>query len=159
MDASGFDRYARDYDGILNEALAVSGEDRTFFSVGRIGWLARRLARLRFVPQTVMDYGCGTGDSAPHLLDLLKARKVVGVDVSLDSLEIAHQRGDSLPSEYFLPEEYEPRGLMDLVYCNGVLHHMPPSRRSDVASYVAACLRPAGILSGRTTLGIPARGT
>lgn len=146
-EGTDFDSYVRDYDRILNEGLVVSGEDRTFFAIGRISWLAGRLARLSFTPKTVMDYGCSTGSSTPHLLDLLRAQTVVGLDVSPESLQVARQSHPSLPSEYFSPDQYEPNGSMDLVYCNGVFHHVPPSRRATIAGYIADCLRPGGIFS------------
>ncbi|NQT20434.1 MAG: class I SAM-dependent methyltransferase [Planctomycetes bacterium] len=142
-----FDPYVRDYDRILNEGLGVSGEDRTFFAIGRISSLAGCLSRLSFAPKIVMDYGCGTGGSTPHLLDLLRAQTVVGLDVSPKSLQVARQIHASLPSEYLSPDQYEPRASIDLVYCNGLFHHVRPSRRPAIARYVADCLRPGGIFS------------
>ena len=142
-----FDSYVQDYDRILNEGLAISGENRAFFAIGRISWLARRLARLSFTPKTVLDYGCGTGSSTSHLLDLLGAQAVIGLDVSPESLQVARQIHAALPSEYLSPDQYEPRGSIDLVYCNGVFHHVRPSHHAAIARYIADCLRPGGIFS------------
>ena len=35
-----FDKYAEDYDAVLSQGLSVSGEDKTYFALKRIAWLA-----------------------------------------------------------------------------------------------------------------------
>ena len=87
-----FDSYACDYDAALSRGLAVSGEDKLFFAEQRIVWLSRCLAQLGMAPRLVLDYGCGTGTAAPYLVDVLGAKRVVGVDVSAKSLEIARNK-------------------------------------------------------------------
>ena len=147
IEGTDFDPYTEDYDRILNEGLAVSGENREFFAIGRIAWLAKRLAQLPCAPKTVVDYGCGTGDSAPHLLEILGAESVVGIDISPKSLEVARQRYTTPACKFFSPDEYVPQGSIDVVYCNGVLHHVDRPGRLRIARYIAACLRPRGVVS------------
>lgn len=83
--------------------------------------------------QIILDYGCGPGNDIFRFLILNKARKVIGVDVSLKALELARQRlslykispdrleliqcSDSID---FLPIEGES---IDHINCAGVLHH------------------------------------
>jgi SAM-dependent methyltransferase len=142
-----FDVYAGDYDAALNRGLSVSGEDKTFFAEQRVRWLARCLEKLAIVPKTVLDYGCGTGTATPYLINLLGAESVVGVDLSAKSLEVARQHHSGLPATYMLTSEYMPRGSIDLVFCNGVFHHIPMDERSECAAYIAKCLRPGGIFA------------
>ena len=146
-DVNTFDAYAHDYDAALNRGLAVSGEDKTFFATGRIRWLSRCLARRQFAPQTVLDYGCGTGTATPLFLDILRAERVVGVDLSARSLEVARRTHEGLPVEYRLTDQYVPEGTIDLAFCNGVFHHVAPHERGRVADYIARCLRPGGLLA------------
>jgi len=146
-DTPTFDGYAHDYDAALNRGLAVSGEDKTFFAKGRIIWLSRCLAHLDFAPRTVLDYGCGTGTATPLFLDTLRAQRVVGVDVSAKSLEVARRTHQGLPVEYRLIDQYVPDGTIDLAFCNGVFHHVAPHERGQVADYIARCLRPGGLLA------------
>jgi hypothetical protein len=68
---SGFDSYAHDYDAALNRGLAVSGEDKEFFARGRVFWLSLCLKELQFVPEVVLDFGCGIGTATPLFYDLL----------------------------------------------------------------------------------------
>ncbi len=79
MEPTEFDFVVEDYDAQLNRGLSVSGEDRAFFSVGRIKWLAQCLARLQFTAARVLDFGCGTGLAARSFLEILGAQSVVGV--------------------------------------------------------------------------------
>jgi SAM-dependent methyltransferase len=144
---SGFDSYAHDYDTALNRGLAVSGEDKTFFAKGRILWLSRCLKKLGFAPRSVLDYGCGTGTATPFFIDILRAESAVGVDLSAKSLEVARQAHAGLPLEYALTSDYTPTGSIDLAFCNGVFHHVPPEKRAETAQYIAACIRPGGLFA------------
>jgi SAM-dependent methyltransferase len=43
--------------------------------------------------------------------------------------------------------EYQPRAAVDLAFCNGVFHHIPPKDRAEAVRYVSGCLRPGGLFS------------
>jgi SAM-dependent methyltransferase len=140
-----FDAYARDYEHALNQGLAVSGESRDFFLHGRVAWLKRRLDELKVHVHRAMDYGCGTGTSVGELRTLLGAPDVVGVDLS--SEEIAVARRDVPVGRFFVTHEFVPAGDRDLVYCNGVFHHVPIAERSGAIGYVFKALRPGGLFA------------
>lgn len=142
-----FDSFAEDYDAALNRGLAVSGEGKTYFAQGRIVWLSRCLRQLDLSPQSVLDYGCGTGTATPLFVDILKAQSVVGVDVSARSLEVARRTHGGPAVEYALISDYAPRATNDLAFCNGVFHHIAPIDRLDALRYIAGCLRPGGIFA------------
>ena len=86
---ASFDSCARRYEEELGKGLAVSGESRDYFCRGRVEWLSRRLREIDRRISTVLDFGCGTGDAVPHLLGHRHAVRVVGVDVSRGSLQVA----------------------------------------------------------------------
>jgi SAM-dependent methyltransferase len=142
-----FDRFADNYDDTLNQALAASGEGKEFFARGRVEWLARCLGEDRGRPRSVLDYGCGTGDTTVLLRELLQCESVVGLDVSARALERAtHAHGS--PTCRFLPfSQYAPEASVDVVYCNGVFHHIPVAERSAAVDYIHRCLRPGGIFA------------
>jgi SAM-dependent methyltransferase len=144
---AAFDSYAQDYDAALNQGLALSGEDKLFFARSRVALLADCLERLGFRPETVLDYGCGTGTSTPFFFKLLKVGSVIGVDPSAGSLEVAERLHASLPSRYLTPDQNTPSGSVDLAFCNGVFHHILPAERGAAVKYVADCLRPGGIFA------------
>lgn len=144
---SDFDCYAESYDRTLNEGLAVSGEDRRYFAEGRVKWLADCLQRLRLAPSIVIDYGCGTGSNSPLLLNSLAAKKVIGIDASARSIQVARRDFGSERIQFSSLQEFEPDGDADLVYCNGVFHHIPPHERSSALQFLDRTLRPGGLFS------------
>ena len=147
MNHTDFDAYAENYEAELNRGLSISGEDRAFYARGRIEWLGKCLERLQFVPTRVLDFGCGTGLATPFFLELLGAKSVVGLDSSTKSLAVAQCAHARLPVEFKLTIEYKPDGAVDLAFCNGVFHHVPPNERLQVAQYIADCLRPGGLFA------------
>ena len=142
-----FDTYAKNYEGALQRGIAISGEDSAFFAKGRIEWLKMCMQKLNRVAHTVLDYGCGIGSATPFLFESLGAKSVVGVDLSQEALNVARRSYRSFPVEYKLINDLEPRRNFDLVFCNGVFHHIPPNERSVAIQYIANHLRPRGIFS------------
>jgi SAM-dependent methyltransferase len=141
-----FDAYAAEYDAALARGIAISGEDKNYFARGRVVWLARCLARLEKLPHVAMDFGCGTGSATPFLLNELNVDSLLGVDASVQSLAIARQKHGK--GARFVPlAEYRPEGLFDLVFCNGVFHHISPSDRVAAVDMLHSSLRPGGVLA------------
>lgn len=143
-----FDAHADGYDAVLNRGLGLTGEGREFYARGRVRWTARCLSRQRFKPQTVLDFGCGTGDTVPLLRECLRPQRVVGVDTSTRSLEIAQTRCRAADCRFVLPVDLEAAsGSFDLVYTNGVFHHIPPDERLPVLQRLHGWLHPGGFLA------------
>jgi trans-aconitate methyltransferase len=145
--AHNFDADAQDYERRLDRGLAVSGERSAFFARARIAWLATRLRQFGFVPETLLDYGCGTGGSSSFFVEHLGVRSIVGLDVSARSLEEARKKHPTGGIEYYLTQEYTPRANMDVVFCNGVFHHIPRADRPRVLRYMIDCARPGAVLA------------
>jgi len=147
MTISEFDQFADTYDDDLNRALSASGETKEFFARGRVYHLTSCLRRLNQRPQSVLDYGCGVGDTSPLLRELLSAESVIGLDVSVRSLGVANVRYKSPVCSFATFEDFTPNATIDLAYCNGVFHHIPLEQRSATVDYVYRCLRPGGIFA------------
>ena len=141
-----FDAYATGYHTALDKGLSLSGEDSTFFAVGRVDWLRHRLQELGHTATAVLDYGCGTGSTAPLLLELPGAQRVVGTDASAALLEIAtrEQHSDRVS---FVPLSTPLTAVADVAYCNGVFHHIPLARRADAVQHIVRAMRPGGVLA------------
>jgi SAM-dependent methyltransferase len=142
-----FDQYAENYDVVLDRGLSISGEDHIYFAKMRIAWLRTCLDRLAEKPQVVMDYGCGTGTSLPLLRDQIGAEFVIGLDASAELLERARRAHGSGRTYFTRPQEYRPKGDLDLIFCNGVFHHIPEQSRPGVLEYVHQALRPGGVFA------------
>jgi ubiquinone/menaquinone biosynthesis C-methylase UbiE len=145
--AAEFDSFAVTYDADIAHALSLSGETKDYFAQARVDWLAKRLQQLAEPPLSVIDYGCGIGGTAVLLRDSLGAASVVGLDVSASSLNVARSRFASNGLRFLGFEEYSPREEIEVVYCNGVFHHIPPAERPAAVSYILRCLRPGGLFA------------
>jgi SAM-dependent methyltransferase len=140
---SEFDAYAAKYDAALQRGLSLSGESKDYFARARVQWVAARLADLGARPRRVLDFGCGTGDTAPELLHRFDAEIVAGVDASRESLDLARQNHPD-PRLQFMPIADLGAGRFDLAYCNGVFHHIEPDARGAALESVRRALAPHG---------------
>ena len=138
-----FDAYADDYDVALAHGISVSGENKDYFAQRRIEWLRDCLNRFPAPITALMDFGCGTGSSSRLFFDILGVENFVGMDQSPKSLEVARKAYGSERAQFLLFDEYQPCGQFDLVFCNGVFHHIPPAgaRRSDRLCFTFAATR------------------
>ena len=142
-----FDAHAVDYDSVLNRGLSVTGESRDFFARGRIAWIQKSLTEDNFIPRTVLDLGCGTGATTPFLLNAWSPTSLIGIDVSAESIREARKHHASPVARFEMSGDITPQHDRDLVYCNGVFHHMPPAERLPVLDYVSDWLSPGGVLA------------
>jgi SAM-dependent methyltransferase len=139
-----FDTYAESYDAALDRGLALSGESKDYFARERVRWLARCLAGALPSGSRVLDYGCGTGGAATHLLEHLRASSIVGVDTSEFSLSVARREIPD-PRVSFAPITQDtPGARFDLAFCNGVFHHIEPPERPAELEYIRRSLVPGG---------------
>ncbi len=145
--ASEFDRFADTYDAEINQALSVTGETKDYFARERVKWLKKRLREIGENPRSAIDYGCGIGDTSALLLEHLGLNHVLGLDVSERSVELAEQRHGSSRCSFGSFAGFAPEGSVDLVYCNGVFHHIPPGDRASALSLIHHSLRPGGIFA------------
>lgn len=143
-----FDAFADDYDAALNKGLSVSGEDKSYFARGRLAWLRRQLDRIGFRVAGAMDFGCGTGSATPFFFEAFpETTRFVGTDISEKSLNVARRQHASGRVHFHLMDGFVPAGDLDLVFCNGVFHHIPPEHRGRCLAYVRDTLRPGGLFA------------
>jgi SAM-dependent methyltransferase len=139
-----FDEFAGNYDEALNEGLKFTGEGRDYFAAGRVEWLVKRLVVANAHVSTCLDFGCGTGGGCAPLLDGLKLDSYLGYDPSAASIMEAR----SLPSQKTVLFEHDqqaiPADAVDLVFTNGVFHHIPPAERLSCVQLAWRALKPGG---------------
>jgi SAM-dependent methyltransferase len=147
LDPKMFDAYAAQYDAALQQGLSVSGETKDYFARGRINWLAQVLTRMGEEPQSVLDFGCGIGTSSRWFREALPPAKILGVDVSAKSLEVARQLHGNLGIKFASLAEYRPDERFNLAFCNGVFHHILPRERPGAVDFIFRSLRPGGLFA------------
>jgi len=141
-----FDAFAANYDAELNKGLRLSGESKEYFAAGRMNHLRTRLARLGVVPESALDFGCGTGTATPCFFDLLGVKKLRGLDPSESSLEDARRQWSGYEVT-FATGASGSENSCDLAFCNGVFHHIPVADRPDALATVAATLKPGAVFA------------
>jgi SAM-dependent methyltransferase len=143
----------KSYEQALEKGISATGETKEFFAQGRVNWLGRCLRDVCCAPRHVLDFGCGT--STPFLLGLPGVEKLTGVEVSSKSLGVARRLYASGLTTFKLCKDFEPMGQVDLAFCNGVFHHIPPpSEREPSRLSFARYALVVFSRSGRTTRGI-----
>ena len=142
-----FDHYAESYEQVLGDALKVSGEDREYFARRRVEWLGECLKAEGERATSLLDYGCGDGSTTTLLAAILSAKRSIGVDTSSKSLDVARQKYGSSRLQFAAIGEHSPDASVDIAYCNGVFHHIPPAERQGCVRFVRDSLRPGGFFS------------
>jgi SAM-dependent methyltransferase len=144
-----FDEFAdpEAYDAALERGISVSGEGKSYFARGRVAYLAGCLKEHGFRPLNFLDFGCGTGSATPFLLELFAPAHLIGVDPSAKSIETARRLHGSERATFLSLQEYQPGGMIDLAFCNGVFHHIPLAERGSAIDYLARALKPHGLFA------------
>lgn len=137
---------ASSYEQMLNRGLRLSGEDRTFFMDGRLTRL-RALLPADYVPARILDFGCGTGETSPELLERFPGARVVGIDASAGALEHARRHHGSHDVSFFDVDSFEAPDTFDLCYSNGAFHHIKPEDRPRILARLRELLAPGGLLA------------
>jgi SAM-dependent methyltransferase len=127
--------------------LAPSGESPHYFAQARVQYLQTRLQGLGLVPEAVLDFGCGTGGSVPFLREILRPRRIVGVETSRESLLRAGQEHGGEGIEFRNLQDSSPHSEFQLAFCNGVFHHIAPEDRPAALRYIYDSLVPGGIFA------------
>ena len=144
-----FDAHAADYEAQLMQGLAASGESKEYFARGRVRALRTWWAEgARPEPRRILDYGCGVGDTSPLLAEAFPGARVLGLDPSSQCVgraqrEFAGERVDFATLGGFAAAAAEA----DLIYLNGVVHHVPPPERPALFRDLAGWLRPDGVVA------------
>jgi SAM-dependent methyltransferase len=141
---SEFDEYAEGYDHALARGLSITGEAKDYFARERLRWLKDCLARLQETPRNVLDYGCGNGSSAMLISEIVGVECVTGLDASVKLIAEAQRHYGSEHHTFLLMDQYRPAEQVDLVYCNGVFHHIPAQQRLAAVEDIYRSLRPGG---------------
>lgn len=139
-----FDDFAPAYEQALQKGLKLSGENPDFFADGRLAWLRRVLLNSGNKPGHILDFGCGVGAATPFLRQAFPLAILTGCDPSEQSLAKARLTHTSHSAEFVSMSDAARTSHYDLVFCNGVFHHIPPEKRQVSLNYIYACLKPGG---------------
>jgi trans-aconitate methyltransferase len=145
--ADDFERGQAAYDEALARGLHLSGEGREYFAERRLEILADALERLGLCPRGAMDFGCGGGTATDLLRRRTGASAAIGVDRSPRLLAHARQHHSGPAVTFAARADYRPGAELDLVFCNGVFHHVASREQAGEVEFVRSCLRPGGVFA------------
>src|SRR2546427_3266744 len=77
-----------EYETLLQKGIGLSGEDARHFVVGRVNDLKKQLPPA-WLPQRILDFGCGIGTASRYLAEVFSGSSVIGVDLSGRTLDYA----------------------------------------------------------------------
>jgi len=142
-----FDNFAENYAQTLNKSLRLSGENTDFFAKERVKWTKRKIDCL--FPQlqinSVLDFGCGTGNTLPIIEKIFNVERLTGIDISEECIAVAKRNSRSSNISFYCLEDSHQINTSDMVYCNGVFHHIPIAERNEAIKLVYNSLTKNGI--------------
>ncbi len=136
----------RDYREQLGRGLELSGENAEYFACERVRHVQRACRDRGVMPENVLEWGCGLGTNLRFLSEAFPNSKVFGVDVSQQMLSAGRRQldeGVTLLHVDDRPFVHE----FDLIYVNGLVHHIPLSERPGVMDRIHRALVPGGLLA------------
>ena len=97
---------------------------------------------------SILDFGCGRGRLAKHMIQIVPEASLHGVDVLQDS--VAHcrrtiKRGKFLVSGTKPPLEFQDKSF-DLIYSYSVFTHLSEPNHKDWLRELARILKPGGVM-------------
>ena len=102
--------------------------------------------RLDIQPKTVLDIGCGPGNSTNQLYERFPDANILGIDNSDNMLCKARNSYPQLRFvNCFIPDELDRLDSFDLIFSNACLHWIP--EHSSLYGRLMSCLNEGGVLA------------
>lgn len=142
-----FDRYANSYTQLHKASIAASGEEPAYFSAYKAKYMASALGPdMGDKPLAILDFGCGVGNSIPHLRASFPGAVLEGVDPSGESIEVARQALSEAARFQVMANSGlpYPDNSFDAVLVACVLHHIAPGERLRWMRELQRVVKPKG---------------
>ena len=146
MDEAEFDKFAAEYEHEHAENIRVSGESPAFFAKYKVDDVAAALRGLGREPTRILDFGGGVGNSLGFFLDAFPRSRIVLLDPSSKSLDLARKRypGRAMFQVFDGQKIPYPDGSFDLVFAACVFHHIPAEMHVPLLREIERVLAPGG---------------
>lgn len=149
LEISEFDQYAESYYTQHAQNINLSGETPDYFSAYKIRDVKNKLRNISFRDKLIVDFGCGIGNSVPHLTENFPDSRFVFVDVSNKSLDIAKARFPSIIDNCLLITHDKinlPDDSVDMVFTACVFHHINHASHAYWLTELRRIVKPGGYL-------------
>lgn len=140
-----FDKYAENYEELLNSSLCLFGEKDDYFDLYKLSCLKR----WAYDPDheiRILDFGCGIGKLSVLLARAYPKSTVYGYDVSSKSIVSARKKQRHLQNLAFGSRLSEEE-TYDLIVASNVFHHIKRKDRRETLFRLRDFLKLNGILA------------
>lgn len=104
------------------------------------------ISRIDTSPKSILDIGCGPGNSTNRLFEYFPSADIVGADSSENMLIEAKKTYPNLSFRYtVIPDDLNNFGSFDLIFSNACLHWI--SKHEELLPQLMSKLNPNGILA------------
>jgi len=144
-----FDKFAEKYQRMHGAAIRLSGEEPEFFSEYKIVDTARVARKYKIGEDLkILDFGSGTGNSAPFFAKHFPRARLTCADVSERSMQVSKERFPGMAEYRSFDGERLPfaDGSFDLVFTACVFHHIPEDKHEGLFREILRVLTVGGLL-------------
>lgn len=138
-DKVDFDKYADNYQKVLQEKLRFFDSDEEYYAEYKIKIIKKYIKN---TPKKILEYGCGIGRNLKYLTQHFQQSKIYAADISNKSLDIAKSYNQSV--KFYLLGEDTIVDKFDLIFVALVFHHIEPGSRLKVIEYISDILQEGG---------------
>lgn len=135
------------YDEELAQGLSLSGEDAGYFAEQRAAAVCERVSSLGLAVSRVCEFGCGLGRNLKALARVFPHATLLGMDAAPSMVQRARETCADARIEFCESTGFDDESLFDLVFLNGVMHHVPRAERSALMQRLRSLLKPGGMLA------------
>ncbi|MEP7145554.1 MAG: class I SAM-dependent methyltransferase [bacterium] len=139
-----FNKYAEDYEGILDKDLKIFGEESGYFAEYKVKIVHETSS---IIPTNILEYGCGIGLNLGFFKKYFPQSEIHGCDISQKSIEIASLRNKEIDC-FIIDEETlrDRKEKYDLIFVSCVFHHIAPALRKNSIKQIKDLLKKGGAL-------------
>ncbi|MFH2204192.1 MAG: class I SAM-dependent methyltransferase [Elusimicrobiota bacterium] len=145
--STDFDHFKDNYRRTLDEQIAFSGQDSSFFTEMKARILINEARKFfgSVKDLRALDLGCGIGATDTYVAASIKM--LHGVDVAPGVIEVAAATNPSVDYRCYDGSSIPfPDATFDLIFAINVLHHIAPKARLAAIREMRRAVRPGGLI-------------
>lgn len=135
------------YDTDLKKGLRFTGDGPEYFAAKRVQALKSLCAEKKLSTARILEFGCGTGNNLASFSEIFPNSQLIGYDICMESISLARSRFGDNPVMGFVSDTADVALPVDIVFVNGVFHHIARSEHRECLERILGLLRDGGVLA------------
>jgi trans-aconitate methyltransferase len=137
-----FDRYSKNYDTVLQDAVKTTGYDASHFTTAKLKKLKDLLKS--DTAFNFLDYGCGPGNLCRDFQQYFPKARYFGVDVSPEMIKQARAQYGGKGNFYEISSEEWKHNSYQVIFSACVFHHIPHENHKTILAELKNLLASSG---------------